>query len=172
MITEGQISDYFEALCIDSLEINHTLDGKKSYFFVDEPDNLDSFDEALRSSDASTVFLLVAEDGKFDDNNSENYVQETNIQAYVLARTGNDISSKDAKTVCLPIIQSFLAKMRIDSRKGVMINARLLKFRIENISFQSVGPINEAWYGYTFWCTFYCPLAFKAKSGSWRSIPE
>jgi hypothetical protein len=172
MITEEQISEYFEALCIDSLDINHTLDGKESYFFVDEPDSLESFDEALRSSDASLVFLLVAEDGEFDDNNSANYVQETNIQAFVLARTGNDLSSKQAKTLCLPVIHSFLAKMRLDSNKGVMVNAKLMKFRIEKIPFQSVGPINEAWYGYTFWCTFYCPLAFKAKSGSWRSIPE
>jgi hypothetical protein len=172
MITEEQISSYFEALCVDSTDINHNPETNKTYFFVEEPDNLDSFDQALRNSDAPLAFLLVAEDGEFDDNGTENYTQEINIQAFVLARKTSDVDSKQAKTICLPIVHSFLAKMRMDARKGVMLSEKRLAFRIDKIAFQSVGPINTEWYGYTFWCTFYCPLSFKPKSGSWRSIPE
>lgn len=170
MITEQQIVDYFEALAIDSKDINHEQNGNKSFFYVEDPDTLDSFDNALRASTSDHVMLLMAADGEFLDNNSANYVQEANVECYILARVKSDVSSIQAKSFCLPVALNFLARMRIDSGKGVMIGTKNLRFRIDKIPYQAVGPINTEWYGYALFCTFHCPLVFKPTSASWRSI--
>ncbi|HEX8607197.1 MAG TPA: hypothetical protein VF679_01010 [Pedobacter sp.] len=172
MITQQDIVDYFEALAIDSKDINHQFEGKKTFFFVEDSDTLDGFDDALRNSAASPVMLIMAADGEFDDAGSNNYTQEVNIECYILARVKSDLNSIQAKSLCLPIALGVLSRMRIDSNKGVMIGEKRLKFRIEKVPYQSVGPMNTEWYGYAVLCTFYCPLNFKLTSASWRSIPE
>lgn len=170
IITEQKIVDYFESLAIDSKDINHEFEGNKSFFFVEDPETLESFDDALRSSTSSHVMLLMAADGEFNDNQTNNYTQEVNVECYILARVNSETTSIEAKSFCLPVALNFLARMRIDSGKGLMLGEKRLRFRIDKIPYQAVGPINTEWYGYALLCTFYCPLTFALTSASWRSI--
>jgi hypothetical protein len=170
MINEEQIVNYFEALAISSKAINHTADGGKSFFYIDEPDNLDEFDQALRSSATSPAMLLIADEGEFDDNNTANHTQEISGQFYILAKTNDDFTKRNARAMCLPIVLDFLARMIVDARKNKLIPSKAITFRISKVPYKTVGPIDLTWYGYAVWFSFICPFGFTVTSGSWRDI--
>ncbi|RQO65074.1 hypothetical protein DBR40_24690 [Pedobacter sp. KBW01] len=169
MFDEELYVSYFENLAIDSKDINHTESGK-SFFYIDEPDDTEEFDNALRDSATSPVFLLTADQGEFADAQSNNHTQEISGQFYVLARTGDLLSRKQARKLCLPIIIQFLAKMKKDAGRKAILPGKNVTFTIDKVPYQKVGPMNTQWYGYTVWYTFTCPLAFTVSSSSWRTI--
>lgn len=168
MIDEEQFVSYFENLAIRSKAINHTKDGGKSFFYIEEPDDTSQFDDALRNAVTSPTFLLVADNGEFSDNNTENHTQEINGQFYVVAKITDRLNSRQARAFCLPIVVDFLARIKQDARKNEILARKIISFRIDKIPYQKVGPINDKWYGYTVWFSFTCPFGFSVTSGSWR----
>jgi hypothetical protein len=169
MINEEEYISYFENLAIDSREINHTLEGKETFFCIDNPDNMQEFDNALRNCVGSPAFLLVADHGEFNDNNSVNHTQEINGQFYIVAKKTDELSIRQARALCLPIALNFLARMKKDAREKKIIPGKLITFRIDNIPYQKVSEMNVVWYGYTVWFTFTCPFGFTVDSGTWRN---
>lgn len=171
IIDEEQFISYFENLAIDNKQLNHEVDGKKSFFYIETADDLNAFDDALRSSASSPAFLLVAEDGELNDNGSENHTQDLNGQFYVVAQISKNRSIRQARALCLPIAVDFLTKMKRDAKKHLIFPGHLVTFTIDKIPYQKVGPMREDWYGYAIWFTFTCPFGYTVNSGSWRSIP-
>lgn len=169
MIDEELYVSYFENLAINSKDINHNESGK-SFFYIDEPDDTEEFDQALRNSATSPAFLLTADQGEFTDSQSNNHNQGIDGQFYVLAKTSDTLSRKQARKLCLPIVIQFLAKMKMDTGRKAILPGKYVSFTIDKVPYQKVGPMNVQWYGYTVWFTFTCPLAFTVSSSSWRTI--
>jgi hypothetical protein len=173
MIYETDYSTYFEKLATLHTAIRHNADDRQSFFFIEQPDDTEEFDNALRNYATSPALLAVAEQGELNDNNSENHTEQFEGQLYVIARKEDGQSIKQVRDICKPIVMDILAKMKIDAKRtGGIIPGKLVQFRINNISYQKVGPMNISWYGYTFWFNFTCPFGFAVTSGSWSNIQQ
>ena len=169
-MTEQQYIDYFEALASKHKLIKHGLEGNVSFAYVSDPDELENFDNLLRAATSDIFMLLVGSDGTFHDNNSESYAQNVDLQLYILLRVGNELSVSDARDQSLPILLSILTRMRWDAKKQRIITDGVVHFRIDDVQYQKVGPMNGTWYGYTAWPRFTCPFRWDVNSGTWTDI--
>jgi len=171
-MNEDQFIEYFENLATQSRDINHDQEKKKSFFYIEDAFTLDEFDEALRNAAQTPVMILVADDGSFTDNNSANYTQEVEGEILILARIQPKKNIRQIRAMCLPIVLSLLARMKLDSSKNKILPDPKKKvfFRIEDIPYRKIGPMNLEWYGYAFNFKFICPFGFSVTSGSWRDI--
>lgn len=170
-MTEQQYIDYFTSLAIQSKEINHTENGMVSFAYIEQAFDLDAFDEKLRSATSSRFFLLISEEGSFSDNGSLNYTQAVDGEFLVVERTGNARTISQARNNSLLIGQNFLSRMRIDSSKrGQIVPGAAVHFRIDNVDYEKVGPLDDQWYGYLFRFRFTCPFGFTVDDATWRDI--
>lgn len=167
-MNEDQYIEYFASLASSHHQLQHMKDGHKSFFYVEDAMNLLEFDEALRNMSGSTAMLLVAEDGELDDNESENHVDQMEGSIFILAQVKeHGRTVREARAFCKPIIMDFVAKMRKDSRKQQIIAGKLVHFRVSNLPYHKVGPMNGNWYGYMVSFRFVCPFANTEKQGIW-----
>lgn len=171
MINEEQIIAYFESLAVNSRELNHTDQGRESFFYVEDGYDLETFDEALRSAVQSPTMLLVADSGEFADNDSENHTQEIEGQFYILGQKSDDKSIRTIRAECLIIALNILARMKYDARKQQIVPGSIVNFRIDKVPYSKVGPMFIEWYGYEVSFSFICPFGYSATSATWRDIP-
>ncbi|MNK47606.1 hypothetical protein D3C87_664180 [compost metagenome] len=156
-------SDYFENLAKKCLPISHTA-AQKAYFEIEDPEELNEFDEALRSMVKETCMLLVSEGGELDDNGSENYTDTVEYQVYILRRKKTTNSISGIRAEAKSILVEVLKKIKVDFRTNVKS-----RFRISNTTYVKVGPMGDEgqWYGYTAILRFICPFASGLKGGIW-----
>jgi len=168
-MNEDQLVTYFEKLAIQSKEINHNLNGKKSFFYVEDGFNLDEFDEKIRSAAQSPTLILVADDGTFSDNNTSNHTQEISADLLFIGRIKSNNTIRSIRSECLSIALHFLAKMKYDAGKSkIHPEGKKVFFRIDQIPYKKIGPLNLEWYGYSLTFTLTCPFGYTVNSGTWR----
>lgn len=167
-MNEQQYTGYFEALAEKSTLINHNQDGRKSFFYIENADDLDEFDQALRNAVQSPTMLLTAEDGQLDDNESKNYTQAIDGQFYIVARKTGTVTPAELRAECFEIMRQFIAKIRQDSRENKILEGKRIDFRVNDIPYRKVGPMYNDWYGYTVLFRFTCPFSFSVNPASWR----
>ncbi|TXI13304.1 MAG: hypothetical protein E6Q66_10290 [Pedobacter sp.] len=166
-MNEVEYIEYFEALARKNCVLNHNPeDNKKSFFCINNPYETAEFDQALRSSAASTVFLLDAPAGYLSDNGSGNCTQTTKIEFLVLGKSGKE-NIRTTRTHCFQTGFDILARVGSDAKKKAIIPGRSIYFMNENITYDVVGPININYYGYAFQFNFVCPFSFSSESGAW-----
>jgi hypothetical protein len=170
MITEDQYIGYFEKLARAHRQLQHEVDGKECFFEVEDPDELNSFDDALRNLTSKTVMLIVAGEGELNDNNSENHVQIVDCQLYILQKETIGISPADIRSNCIEILRGILGRTKREALRNQMIPGKLITFRINNVPLRKVGPMNLNWYGYTALISFSCPFGYTVDSGTWTDI--
>lgn len=171
MLTEDQFISYYEKLARAHRTIAHEADGVKSFFEVEDPDELTSFDAAVRNATGSTVMLLVAGEGELDDNGSNNYVQVLECDIYILQKKTFDLSVHQIRSTCIQAITDILTRTKKDASAGRLVPGKITNFNIKEIPVRQIGPVNLQWYGYAAKATFTCPFGWKVDSGTWTDIP-
>ncbi len=171
MLTEDQFIQYYEKLARAHTTIAHDPAGVKSFFEIEDPDELGNFDKALRGKVGSTVLFIFAGDGEIDDHDSNNHVQTIVCYLYIMQKKTDTISSANIRSNCITIVNDLLARTKTDIRAGFIVPGRPVTFRIDGIPVGQVGPISLQWYGYAVKVTFSCPFAARSESGTWTDIP-
>ncbi len=169
-MNEQEYVDYFENLAIQSKDINHTQGGKDTFFYIEDGDDLDAFDQALRTGVQSPCMLLVGDEGELDDSDSENHVQQAEGSFYILSKKTNNRSIRELRAECFPIAVRILAKMKQDAKRNRVVPGKTVHFRISRVPYGKVGPMNGSWYGYVMAFRFDCPFGFSVTSEFWRDI--
>ena len=171
MITEDPIIAYFERIAGAHHILKHDIEGARSFFSVEDPDELSNFDEALRSMTSDVAFLTCAMEGELEDNGSENHVQSIDLQVFVVRRIGTGVSIASCRTECLEILTQLLGRTKRDARTpGGVIPGKKVEFNIAGVPVKKVGPMNMEWYGYTAFLRFSCPFGYTVDSGTWSDI--
>lgn len=171
MLTEDLFISYFEKLAIAHLTIKHKAGGLKSFFEVEDTDELTAFDEAIRNATGSTVMLVVAGEGELDDNNSDSHVQVFDFQIYILQKLKTGVKISDIRSACMAVLKTVLARTKYDRRRDNIVPGKTVNFRIDKIPVRKVGPMSLNWYGYTAMLSFSCPFGLPVESGTWSDIP-
>lgn len=170
MLTEDQFISYFEKIATAHPLFAHDAAGIKSFFEVEDPEELTSFDAALRSTSASTVMLLVSGEGELDDNDSNNHLQAVEVQIYILQKLKTGITIPAIRSTCMQALVDILGFTKKAARENKLVPGKTINFRIEKVPVRKVGPMNLNWYGYTALLTFTCPFGWKLDSGTWTDI--
>lgn len=166
-MSEQDYINYFETLCLQSKDINHLNEGRKSFFYVDDPYDMDELDNALRNSLQYPAFILEVPTGMFDAH-ATNYTDTPNCSFSIITKAKTLYEARVARNTCKEIGLKFLARMSEDSRYNQIIPNRIIHFRIEDINYESIGPMAADLYGYMFNFKFVCPLYFNVDAGIWR----
>ena len=167
-MNEDQYINYFSQLAKSHTKLQHGVNGMKSFYYIEDEFSMEEFDNALKNMRSSTCMLLVAEDGQLDDADSENYSDHIDGSLYILGKVsdnGDNIRTVRAK--CKPIIMQVVKKMRKDSRDRAILPGKIIHFRISNLPYQRVGPMNMEWYGYMVTFRFVCPFVNSVETGIW-----
>lgn len=160
-------ASYFESLAAKCTPISHTAQ-EKGFFDIENTDELNSFDDALRSMRKQTCMLFVDEGGEFNDSTSANHTDSIEIQLYILKLKHNNNTilqlNQDAKSLLLEIVKRVRSDFRNDTKH---------RFTVNNMPYQKVGPMGSdesQWYGYTTILRFACPFATALNSSIWTDI--
>jgi hypothetical protein len=171
MITEDPIIAYFDKLAKANRLIAHDQDGVPSFFEIEDPEELSSFDDALRNATGSTVMLIIAGEGELNDNGSANYTDGLEYQIYVLQKLHDDTTPSEIRAVCKDAIKAIIFRTRKDASASKIVPGKFITFPVNNLPLRKVGPMNLHWYGYTAMLSFTCPFGWKVDSGTWTDIP-
>lgn len=156
-MTEQEFSCYFKTLAQNHKAILHSSQNN-AFFYIETLDELTDFDEALRTMEGNVAMLLIANQGELSDANTNSYLDTIGGQLYILFRKRDDISIVEINTQAKQIIKDVFARVRKEHNT---------KFRINELPYQKVGPMNLEWYGYTAMFTFRCPFGFSVDCGTW-----
>ncbi|WP_285055127.1 hypothetical protein [Pedobacter ginsengisoli] len=167
---EQQYIDYFKNLAIANTQINHTLNGIDAFAYVDDPNNLDEFDDKLRNARCEYFMLLIADNGSFQDNASESFHQDIDGGFFILSRKTNSKSIAQTRDECMQIIIDTLGRINRDGKKQLINPDRKVDFRINDIPYEKVGPMCDDWHGYVVYFQFGCPFGYQVNSTIWRDI--
>ena len=167
---EIEYINYFEALARKNVQLKHNPEQNwRSFFCIHNPYETAEFDQALRSSAASTVFLLDAPVGFLSDNGSMNYTQTSKLN-YMIVAKANKERIRQVRNDCFQIGMDVLERIGADAKKQMIIPGKSIYFDAENINYDVVGPINLDYYGYAFSFSLVCPFSFSSKTGAWTDI--
>lgn len=161
-MTESQYIAYFKNLATQHKLINHDDDINRAFFYIENPDELNEFDEGLRTMSSDIAMLLTATMGEFDDAQSENHTDEINAQVYIVMRKKTDVNIREINQQCKEILLSVLARTKSDYRNNFQT-----RFSISKIPYQKVGAMADEWYGYTSLISFICPFGYSINSAIW-----
>lgn len=166
-MTDFDYIEYFKKLAVYHRSIAHSETGK-AFFFIENADDLEAFDDALRSTPSHFVMLMCFEQGELDDSGSENHVDEVAISIYILIRKGEDRDLGFIKDESKKILMDMITRTKRDFRKS----EKKPTFNISKIPYQSVGPMKDEWYGRMAVLSFVCPFGYTVDSGTWSDITD
>ena len=166
MITEQSLRSYFENLAAKHTVLTHSEENP-SFFYIDNPYELNAIDEALRNMSQEICALVDTPDRVLNDNASGNYVEAINLQFTILKKQSDSTLLLQTRDAVLPIISDFLVKVRQDNHTGNIFGSATAKMKIVNVKIEPVGPMNLEWYGYTAIITLTCPLALTPNDAIW-----
>jgi hypothetical protein len=166
-ITEEAYISYFTDLATKHKTIQHTINGRQSFFFIPVEMDLKEIDNAIRDKKSTPMMALDAMRGTFDEGQSARYLQTVNGQFTILetAKVGLQTDIRRAQDVCLKIGLQILARMKVDLRGQGMVPGTF--FSIGNVRYDQVGPMAVNHYGYTFRFNITCPFSFSVDAGNW-----
>ncbi|HWK58742.1 MAG TPA: hypothetical protein VNQ80_15470 [Parapedobacter sp.] len=160
-MTIADFFDFLEAKAVQHADIPHDPANKKVAFYgLDDPYDLEEFDQALRNFAAFPAMLAELNEGELDDNDSANYT-DTMMGGFMIVdkRRGKE-PTRDVRHRCREIGKAIITQIRKDSRAGVVKPGEIVHMRINNVSYTPVGPLASQYYGYLFTFRFICPFSF------------
>lgn len=164
-MNEIQYIEYFEALATKNTTLAHCKE-QRSFFCINNPYETNEFDNALRSSAASTVLLLDAPAGYLSDNGTANFTQTTKFDFLLVGKASKE-NIRSVRAHCFQLGLDILARISTDAAAKTIIAGRNIYFMNESIQYDVVGPINLSYYGYSFSFNFCCPFSFSTQRGTW-----
>ena len=174
-MTEADLKQYFDKLATQSVDIKHDPAAKKkSFFYIDNPFDLQAIENALRNTIQVPALLLDVPEIKPDSNGSTNYTVSMDCTFSIVTKAKGTDAIEAARTQCYQIGMKFLSTMHADSRKGTMIPGKRAYFRINedqcNVGLSPIGPMAIDFYGWLFSFRIVCPFSITVNSGDWQDL--
>lgn len=164
----------FTRLATVNADLQHTEE-KPAYFFVKDKYDTEAFDNAL-SYAGSNALLLEAYSRKDSDNNNRNYFKQLLCRFTVLASAeiGSQETIDDAQEKSENIAEEIIFKLREIFEQGAGItmpenggSSGPLFFKLNDVMYDPVGPMNTNYYGVTVGFTLNAQLKAKSNPQKW-----
>lgn len=160
-MTQEQFIAYMELMAILNPSIDHDPDaGKKAFHVIDDPYDLEEFDNALRNSAAFPAMLLEMGEGLLNDNTSASYTDTISASFMILDKRNGEEPARNTRARCLEIAKAILIRMRKDCNARAIVPGKFIQFRLDDIPYVPVGPMDSKYYGYMVSFQFLCPFSF------------
>jgi hypothetical protein len=171
-VDEESVIAYFQNLAKNHTELRHSIDKRKTFFFIVDKYDLSEFDQALRSELSHyPALLLDGIEGSLNDNGSANYTDEIIISFSILDKAKGKEAIRAARKKAKQIGMQFITRMRIDSNAGKFLVADSnVRFRIYNVNYEPIGRIDPDLYGYIFSFKIDCPFSFAPTNAIWGDL--
>lgn len=163
-MTLADLETYLESKAIQNPAIKHDEAGsKKGFYVIDDPYDLSEFDNALRNFAEFPAMIVEFGGGMLDDNNSNNYT-DTMAGSFMIVdkfdkKNGTE-RPRHIRARCLEIAKQVLVQIRKDRNNQAIEPGKHINFRIDNVPYTPVGPMNIQYYGYMVSFEFICPFTF------------
>lgn len=149
---------YMEKKAKDNVSLAHLSTPKKNTFVViDDPYDLEEFDNAIRNTLSFPAMLLEQNDGFLSDNGSANYTNTLRTSFMIIDRKKNDDKARDVRNRCYDIGFSILSSIRKDQPNKIITGKRVNM--VINSAYIPVGPMEGQYYGYQFEVEFTAPIS-------------
>lgn len=162
-MTIGKLEIYLESKASAHPAIQHKVDGKKAFFVIDDPYNLEDFDNALRNFSSFPAMILEFGEGMLDDNNSGNYTDTIRGSFMIVDKYDKHSGTERPRQIrarCLEVAKEILIQIRKDRNSQSIDPGKYIDFRIDNVPYVAVGPMSIQYYGYMVSFQFICPFTF------------
>lgn len=157
-MTPDSLFEYLERKAKENEQIPHDPDnGKVAFFAIDNPYDLEEFDNAIRNTLDFPAMLAEQNDGILTDNASANYTNTLRSSFMILDRRGENEKIRSVRSRCYQIGFDLITSMRKESPNKN--NSKSVYFNI-NLAYVPVGPINTEYYGYQFEIEFITRFTF------------
>lgn len=163
MKTLADFFGYLEQKAVQHADIPHDpANGKVAFHAIDDPYDLESFDNALRNSAAFPAMLAEHHEGMLDDSESANYVDTWDGGFMIIDKRIGKEPVHAVRDRCMKIGKAIIIQMRKDGRPPVgdppADGIRLMG--VKQIGYTPVGPMLTQYWGYLFTFRFICPFSF------------
>ena len=164
-MTPDALFDYLERKAIESQVIPHDPgNGKVAFFAIDNPYDLEEFENAVRNTLTFPAMLAEQNDGLLNDQTSNNYTNTLRSGFMILDKRRDNESIRNVRSRCFQIGFDLLTAIRKDQPNKIIIGKRVI-FNI-NLAYIPVGPINTDYYGYQFEIEFIVNFTFHQNGNS------
>lgn len=151
--------DYLEQKAIESQVIPHDPgNGKVAFFAIDNPYDLEEFENAVRNTLSFPAMLAEQNEGILSDNASNNYTNTMRSSFMILDRRRDGNKIRNVRSRCYQIGMDILTSIRKDQPKGI-VSGELVNFNI-NLAYLPIGPVYMEYYGYQFEIEFITRFKF------------
>jgi hypothetical protein len=158
MTNENDFISYFEGLAIADPDLKHNQNGRKSFFCIDDPFDLDEIDNAVRDTLQMPCMLLDMPDGDLTENGTAGNPKDILSAGFMILLKGLTIADKRlARVEAKRIGKNIIKEMKANSRAS-LATPNMWHLNREAIKYQRVGPIADSYYGMMFTFTITCPF--------------
>src|SRR5690606_21355346 len=149
---------YMETKAKENTSLAHLVDGKSAFSVIDDPYDLDEFDNSLRNMAKFPTMLLEQNDGFISSNESASYTNTLRTNFMIIDKRGSNESIRDVRSRCYDIGFAILVQIRKDQPKGIIEGVRINM--VLNSAYVPIGPMDGKYYGYQFELEFTAPISF------------
>lgn len=154
------LEKYLERKAMECPDILHDPEhGESAFYIIDDPYDLEEFDNALRNFAKFPAMLTEQNDGILSDNHSNNYTNSLRTTFIILDKVHGEERTKDVKNRCFDIGLRMLTAIRKDQPKNV-IPGKSVNVQI-NGGYLPVGPFSNMYYGYQFELELIAPISWQ-----------
>lgn len=149
---------YMEKKAKENISLAHLVDGKSAFSVIDDPYDLDEFDNSLRNMAKFPAMLLEQNDGFISGNASASYTNTLRTNFMIIDKRGSNESIRDVRSRCYDIGFEILVQIRKDQPKSITDGKRINM--VLNSAYVPIGPMDGKCYGYQFDLEFTAPISF------------
>ncbi|GGH28210.1 hypothetical protein FAZ19_19645 [Sphingobacterium alkalisoli] len=154
-----EIIDYLERKAQEHPLILHNPEDKRGSFYVlDDPYDLDEFDQALRNFAKFPAMLVDEPDGELSGNDSANNTDTMNFTIMIVDERNGRERVRDVRNRCRQIGLDIVTTIRKNRMTGI-VPGKIVHYRLE-VNYSPIGPLNVKYYGYQFQISFVIPFTF------------
>lgn len=154
-----EIIDYLERKAAAHSLIAHDLDAKRGSFYVlDDPYDLDEFDQAIRNFAKFPAMLVEEPDGELSGNASANNTDRMNFSIMIVDERAGKEKVREVRNRCRQIGLDIVTTIRKDRMTNI-VPGKIVHYQLE-VRYNPVGPMHIKYYGYQFHISFIIPFTF------------
>lgn len=173
-MTEDFLETYFKNIAVASKAIAHT-DDQPAFYRMSDPNDLDEYDNAVRSMTKGVCLLLEIGSGSIGEWDSQNDMPR--IGLHLLVKTDEVFANINAaRDQAKSILQQIVSRMRIDCKTQFErtdqtigpLKAETVVFD-SKIKFSNMSAVDGSWYGKSFYFDFRSPLNLVYNPDNWTA---
>jgi hypothetical protein len=162
-------TNYFQGLAERNKAISHIEGQHKSFFVIDDVNDMKEVQESIRKTLKTPALLLeVFEDDLTDkgsDNNMECYYGA--LAVVIRVSTKDTVAIRTARQQARAIAKQIVFKIKRDGMYGVLAAQNIIA-KLDSKGFP-VGPVADNCYGWRYAFTWYSPVITAENPDEWNS---